>query len=855
MQVMRRVHGAPYTLWIPAFLRLLIYGQLLCWPGLQGQDKGAAPTPPRKTLSKELRNGISVGRPKIFDNRSLTLMLESLSEALRTTQVLDQKTLATALGMQQGFQSQDFTSNLSVTTTPTPATSYKNIVTTGNATTTGTSLPDTTQTTNTRDVASVAPKAPGLDDAQTLTGYTPSYGEGASDLLNDQTNLTYQIFNLRMILERSLSDRLLHEKARLQAVLGFNVTLDPPRTANDAVAVVEVTLDATGPVACDDLSLVSLMPQEKTYNSAALSTKSNAFGGSAVVKMIQVGYSQRRTGKVFYLYRDTDTVAYERMVSGDGHKIVFGWMFRPVLGRRSVSPGLRQLFAVLALPAKDGDAVQFLNAHVATFWKKYDARTMTSFEPNDANRARRADYALSLGLTKPEIFDPRRYRNEVDYARIRVESTSDYESALRPTITKVSWRATGPKSALISAKGTNLFSGTQVSLGDKVYATQADGLTLKSNETFDLATTLDALATGPGAVLGRYGAAVPLTGAVPEGLPPNGIEVGDATLRPALGGYRSLEIHLNARSYASTDGKLTKQLTLAQIPRDPLSTSTDIGPMSPIISVNGHTVDLPYTLVDAEGPGSRPYVFLQANVPTSLVAGGGGIVQVSWPFLPRNKFTAAYRFYDPASVFTVSRFSDKTIFITSSDATGFVRDPEKNGLATPPYCWQLLAGDTAVKIKTEVCNDGQGGPLAASSNGASVTLTAGIPDKVVLVAPNLATFPLDVPKLAPSAPAGGEPAAIQVKQFDSQWVDVTGKDFTGTAAVEANQTQLKFRFPDPPKDAKAGDPLKTLQIEVTRDLTAKPGTIDVTISDTNNRKLGTARLQIACVSSCETGGK
>jgi hypothetical protein len=50
-----------------------------------------------------------------------------------------------------------------------------------------------------------------------------------------------------MILERSLSDRLLpnetgDNKTRLQAVLGFNVTIDPPRTANEAVAVVEITL-------------------------------------------------------------------------------------------------------------------------------------------------------------------------------------------------------------------------------------------------------------------------------------------------------------------------------------------------------------------------------------------------------------------------------------------------------------------------------------------------------------------------------------------------------------------------------------------------------------------------------------
>ena len=46
-----------------------------------------------------------------------------------------------------------------------------------------------------------------------------------------------------------------------------------------------------------------------------------------------------------------DTLSYERMTP-DG-SIVFGWMFRPVLGRRSVTPGFKQLFAVFALPRTD----------------------------------------------------------------------------------------------------------------------------------------------------------------------------------------------------------------------------------------------------------------------------------------------------------------------------------------------------------------------------------------------------------------------------------------------------------------------------------------------------------------------
>ena len=48
------------------------------------------------------------------------------------------------------------------------------------------------------------------------------------------------------------------------------------------------------------------MPQEKTYNSATLSTKSNAFGGTTVVNMIPIGAATRRKSQIFYLYGDSN---------------------------------------------------------------------------------------------------------------------------------------------------------------------------------------------------------------------------------------------------------------------------------------------------------------------------------------------------------------------------------------------------------------------------------------------------------------------------------------------------------------------------------------------------------------------
>jgi len=529
-------------------------------------------------------NGISVGKPKVFDNRTLTLMLESLSQTLQSmqSQFIDQKSLAAALANIQGFRSTETTSNFAIDTLPIPGVNQEVVKNTGNVDSSGRPLPDTSKTTITTAQNALTPQPPALENAPAFSGFNPNYGESASDLLSDQVNLNYQIFNLRMILERSLSDRLQNHDTRLQAVLGFNVTIDPPRTANDAVAVVEITLKApTG-----DLSLVALMPQEKTYNSAALSTKSNSFGGSAVVKMIQVGYSQRRRGQTFYLYRDNDTVSYERMDADNPNEIVFGWMFRPVLGRRSVSPGLRQLFAIASLPAADNCTLddvkaakcpeQQLIAHVRTFWKKYDSGTLTSFERRDANRASRFKYRATLGLTTPELFDSR-YVNEANYSNIAVETTGAYQHDLGPSISRVSWVPVGPKTALVSVEGNNFFTGTQVRLGDKAFASVSDGLVLKSNQAMDLSTTLDSLASGSAAVVGRYGPAIPLE--ISSVNPKSGMSIDEAEIGPSLSGLRTLSLHLIGPDPAVAG----QPLAIDDLPQN----------SSPLISVNGNTVPLP----------------------------------------------------------------------------------------------------------------------------------------------------------------------------------------------------------------------------------------------------------------------
>lgn len=787
------------------------------------------------TSSKQTPNGISVGRPKVFDNRTLTIMLESLGQTLQGMQsFVNQTTLAAALGNIQGSRTTENLTSMSLEALPIPSLKTESTVKTGNVKADGTALPDTTDVKTTADRAAFTPTPPTLADAPAFSGFTPSFGASAGDLLNDQVNLTYQIFNLRMILERSLSDRLIEKEPRLQAVLGFNVTLDPPRTAVDAVAVVEITLRAKsgGPV-----SLVAMMPQEKTYNAATLSTKSRAFGGSAVVKAIEVGASTRRRSQIFYLYRDNDTIAYERMNPEKPNELVIGWMFRPVLGRRSVAPGFRQLLAVASLPTKDlctadSCAGDNLDADVRTYWKKYDADTLTSFENHDANRRTRFKYATTFGLTRPQIFGAR-YLNTNDYKDVVVKPTSEFDGNLGPIVDRVSWTPVGPKGALVSVVGKNFFTGTQLILGDKKY-TAADGVVLKSNNAFELTTTLDALSSGPAVISGRYGAAVPVSIAS-EDLAFCGIVIDSAVLGPAVAGTRTVEITIKKRPQNA--------LALNDLPRNPADNTRAA---TPLVSVNGNTMPLPYDIAQADDG-----VVIRGTIPDTFVASGSRLFKVSWPFLS-DRWSAVTLQTDLNRNFSLTRLGDKTFLLQSTEDAGFEMNKTLNDLPQGS-CWHVIVGGKPIALKTLRCG-GDAQTTRVGSHAVLLDLKEPPPEKLILIEPGKAgaVYQIEVPKTAAAAAAAAAASsaaaakALTVAQFDSVFVDLTVADATKVAGVEANQLALKFK-------SKENDD-KKIRVHLTRELTAKPGNVDIIVLDASG-KTSTARLVITPCAECKTGEK
>jgi hypothetical protein len=926
-------------------------------------------------------NGISVGAPKVFDNRSLTLMLESLNQTLAQQQqnYVDQKSVLNALSNVQGLSTSELSTNLQITGSPTPTRDISTQLNTGNVDANGKPLPNTFQRKTDVNTPGVTPAAPAPDTFASLpSGFNPTFGSSASDLLNDQVNLTYQIFNLRMILERALSDRLNHSECsnanhgldcnatRLQSVLGFNVTIDPPRTANDAVAVVEITLTATPtasstespkqsiPVNPDEkrLSLVALMPQEKTYNAAALSAKSNAFGGSAVVHAFQIGGSVRKRSQVFYVYRDSDTISYERM-SADPNTIIFGWMFRPVLGRKSVSPGLRQLFAITALPNVDcippketphdyrNCDLPKLNTSVHTYWKKYDYRTLTSYEERDANRAKKFQYLASFGLSHPQIFSDRRYENTVPYDGPTIYPTSEYQDDLSPRLTDVQWNLTGAKTVVVSARGNNFFTNTQVILGDKTFGKPEDGLILKSVQAFDLAATLDQLASAPASIIGRYGPAMPLLlTTFPEGLNQCGVELESVRTQPAISGTLAITIALQSQICSANskqveaaqaeEKKAADAVTVAQenhsqavasnspnsrrfeqeltqahrtlenaqsdtaaayanahrlkwddLPRQSLSLDKKTW-QTPIVSVNGTALELPYNIAPSRSGG----LSIQATMKEALLEEGGGVIKVTWPFYPLDKWTVTARYYPPKLAFPVTRISENSILISRINGLSFVHAPESE---PSNDCWSLIAGDQAQKLVTPTCKvaaapvppKSKGKPAPPKKDDASgcpdppkcqlklpeplpYTVTATVskmPSHVILLAPNGTAYALDVPDLTEKKE---DPKPTPLKQYDSQWIPITVPATKTVAYVKANGERLNFQLPS--DDTKKKDS-KTLSIsvEITRAITSKPGTVDVTVwgHDTpkgntppkKDEQITKQQIAITCVQCSDKGDK
>jgi hypothetical protein len=305
-------------------------------------------------------------------------------------------------------------------------------------------------------------------------------------------------------------------------------------------------------------------------------------------------------------------------------------------------------------------------------------------------------------------------------------------------------------------------------------------------------------------------------------------------------------------------------LDLDKLPKDKQE------PQMPIVSINGTPLDLPYQ-ISRTTVGGIEQVVIQANVKDSVVSdSGGGIAKVSWPFYPQDKWTPTYRFYNPDLAFQVTRVSQNSILITRVDGPSFTNGPEIQDVSKK--CWHLIASDNEVPLETSLCQRRPvltPPPLPPPSDFVVTARLDTLPDNIVLAAPSGATYTLAIPALKAKDDKAGP---IEIKQYDSQWIEIKAADLTtisATAAaagtkspapdlskvtfVEANGTRLNWVPVNPDDKTASADKtpapkVKSIKVEITRDLTSKFGTVDIAFHGpavAGNDLIGTRQLHIA----------
>jgi len=542
-------------------------------------------------------NGIAIGQAKVFDNRSLALRVERLSGELERLKVVNQNITESTSATQAQISTQS-SQSLSFEVKQS-----------------GKAAQDAKATTKPDAGKDDGPSASATAATAKADAPAAKVGLAASDLLNDQLNLASQIFNLQLLYERSLSDRMIDGGARLQAVLGFQVSITPPAGYQDCVAVAEVEVcmqPAKAGAIPPPISLVALMPQEKTYNAETVSASERSIGGSAVARVLTLNVSSKSGSRQLFIHRDADTVAFERQPDPAQGTIVFGWEFRPVLGRRTVSAGTRQMLAVVSIPVPDNANIvdSTLKLNTKSYWRKYNRKLQTS-SPNWSWKLWKVDRS---GL----------YQSPLPQSLI-VPKTAEIQSSLAPGITAINWVNSGNGKATVIVKGKNFFSGTKVVIGGRVHREEDGSITLKSDQALEFETTLDSLTSGDGVLSGRFGPALPLR--VPESaLPVTSLNIERASIRP-LRKSRALRITIEI-SGRNKDGIKTDFAVkdLENLPEPILFLGDEPVPMP--YDYDDQTVTTPTGTTAAQGgsqnppasPASPRFVTVQASIPSQTLS-------------------------------------------------------------------------------------------------------------------------------------------------------------------------------------------------------------------------------------------
>jgi hypothetical protein len=332
----------------------------------------------------EADNGIYVSQPKVYDDTSLQLLLNSARTQLGSINTFNQAALLSGIGAVSGGSSTQSAFAAQVSGGPSipqvqstangPTSEVQNVTGASPSTTTTTAAPNqTVTTTNTPPTAPTAtlPSGGGFS-------LPSSFSVNSLSLLNEQMQLGSEIANLSLLLEGSLTDHFVDSTGlvKSRSTIGFPITITTPPQYRDAVAVVEAEI--TRPqvnLASDEApSVTAVLPKEKTYNVAAITNHLTSIGGGIATQVLGGSFSFLHGRSTYYVVQDQDTIGLLMSPGGNGNDTAaFAWQFRPVLGQRFVQPGMRQTFAQIAMPL-DPNAGCFGTLKVTTYWRRFDRR-------------------------------------------------------------------------------------------------------------------------------------------------------------------------------------------------------------------------------------------------------------------------------------------------------------------------------------------------------------------------------------------------------------------------------------------------------------------------------------------------
>jgi hypothetical protein len=395
-----------------------------------GQQSIKLPTPSVSAT------GITVHDVSVYDNGLLQQMLDADRARLTGMQFLDQGKVAANIGTVQGASMQQSGFALNVGGPPIPGAST--LANSGNAVTTqnqGTStqansasisLTSTTAsgagTSPSSELAVTSPTSsstltgsnqtqitgPSTQTTYTLTQQNPvtpaaaptssftapsSFSPSASSILNEQVQLNSEVAGLALMMEGPLTDQVYPIRLpdgsvvyiqKHHVTLGVPITITPTDDDKDAVAEIVVTVRPSSPPIPVDRNqlpgdgapaITAILPQDKTYNTATISSKSVSLGGGIVTGVLTAGVNWLWQKQTYYIVQAQDTVAFQ-LPSDPLHpeNISFGWDLRPVLGNPTVLAGQRTLFVQIAFTALQGDVPEYGRASVTTRWKKLNKK-------------------------------------------------------------------------------------------------------------------------------------------------------------------------------------------------------------------------------------------------------------------------------------------------------------------------------------------------------------------------------------------------------------------------------------------------------------------------------------------------